>query len=77
MLLASNHVSFYVTDHNSGIGFLVDTGAQVSVITPLTLDKNSPSTLHYKVLTTLLFIHMAHALLPSTLACAETSVGYL
>ena len=36
---------FYVTDHSSGIRFLVDTGAQVSVIPPLTFDKNSPSTL--------------------------------
>ena len=36
---------FYVTDHNSVIHFLVGTGAQVSVIPPLTLDKNLPSTL--------------------------------
>ena len=36
---------FYVTDRNSGIQFLIDTGAQVSVIPPSPKERHSPSAL--------------------------------
>ena len=36
---------FHITDRLSGLRFLIDTGAQVSVIPPLPPDRNTPSTL--------------------------------
>ena len=36
---------FHITDRHSGLRFLIDTGAQVSVIPPSPADRNTPSTL--------------------------------
>ena len=36
---------FFITDRDSGLRFLIDTGAQVSVIPPSATDRRSPSTL--------------------------------
>ena len=36
---------FHITDRRSGLRFLIDTGAQVSVIPPSPADRNTPSTL--------------------------------
>ena len=41
---------FYVTDRNSGIQFLIDTGAQVSVIPPSPKERHSPSALTLQAL---------------------------
>ena len=42
--LNSSHL-FHITDRRSGLRFLIDTGAQVSVIPPSPADRNTPSTL--------------------------------
>ena len=36
---------FYITDHNLGLQFLIDTGAQVSVVPPSPKDRPSPNSL--------------------------------
>ena len=51
---------FFITDRNSGVRFLVDTGAQVSVIPPPPQTGGPPVLSHSKLLTIHPSAHMAH-----------------